>query len=336
MRRARGSLPIRRACALAVMSVAALTGAQDLFDSDLGIDQWIARVPDNGVALVPGRMALAMGACFVLTGAALLALDRRTRVRASDVLGVIVAAVGTLALLVGLGWLVLRGEEAGLYDSRFGVAILIAGGIGLLAAATLLIAVYQRAAALDRQRARSRQAAQMALREREEHYRDLYENSPDLYAWVSVETQEVLDCNQTLLAALGYPKHEIIGSNVEVLYHSDHREAKGAARREFFATGEVHDAELALRRRDGSKLDVSLNVTSLRDADGRIVSARVVWRDISARKQADRDRRFLTEFSDLLRSATDPHEAMARVAERLAQHLKVARCLFAEVDPEAT
>src|SRR5262249_12792797 len=89
--------------------------------------------------------------------------------------------------------------------------------------------------------------------------------------------------------------------------------------------------EVALQRKDGSKLDVSLNVTSLRDADGRLVLARWVWRDITARKQADRDRRFLTDFSELLRNAIDPHAGMARIAERLTQHLK-AHCQFVEVD----
>jgi PAS domain S-box-containing protein len=53
-------------------------------------------------------------------------------------------------------------------------------------------------------------AAQQTLREREVHYRDLYENSPDLYALVSAETNTVLDCNRTLLAVLGYERHELI------------------------------------------------------------------------------------------------------------------------------
>jgi hypothetical protein len=78
------------------------------------------------------------------------------------------------------------------------------------------------------------------------------------------------------------------------------------AREQFQATGEVRDAQLALQRKDGSKLDVSLNVSALRDADGRIVRARMVWRDITARKQADRDRRFLTELSDLLAQCGRP------------------------------
>ena len=54
----------------------------------------------------------------------------------------------------------------------------------------------------------------------------------------------------------------------------------------FVSIGEVHDVELQVLCRDGSILDVSLSATAVRDAAGKVVRSRSVWRDITARKRA--------------------------------------------------
>jgi PAS domain-containing protein len=92
-----------------------------------------------------------------------------------------------------------------------GVSFLVAAGIGLLAATAVWIAGRQRASSLERRREQQRRASEAALRESESRYRDLYENSPDLYASVDVATETIADCNHTLAAELGYEKHELIG-----------------------------------------------------------------------------------------------------------------------------
>ena len=55
----------------------------------------------------------------------------------------------------------------------------------------------------------------------------------------------------------------------------------------FVETGEVHDAELVLKRKDGSKIDVSLNVSSIRDEEGNVLYGRLVWRNITRHKRAE-------------------------------------------------
>ncbi len=44
---------------------------------------------------------------------------------------------------------------------------------------------------------------------------------------------------------------------------------------------------MQLQRKDGSTIDVSLNISAIRDEKGSILQSRSVWRDITERKQAE-------------------------------------------------
>jgi two-component system sensor histidine kinase TtrS len=55
----------------------------------------------------------------------------------------------------------------------------------------------------------------------------------------------------------------------------------------FVQTGEVRDAELQLQRKDGSKIDVSLSMTAVRDKKGKILHSRAAWRDMTERRLAE-------------------------------------------------
>ncbi len=136
--------------------------------------------------------------------------------------------------------------------------------------------------------------AEEALRESMEEYQDLYENAPDMFASVDVATARVLLCNRTLARTLGYTREEIVGRQVYDLYHPDclHR-VKDEIFKEVRATGEVRGEDLRLVRKDGSEIDVSLNVSAVRDEEGNIVESRSIWRDISDVKQAEREKEAL-------------------------------------------
>ncbi len=116
-------------------------------------------------------------------------------------------------------------------------------------------------------------------------YEDFYENAPDMYISVDAETANILRCNQAVVDTLGYDKSEIIGRKVFDMYHPDCMEDVQKAFQSFVETGVVHDIELILMLKDGSKLDVSLNVSAIRDMNGKILSSRSLWRDITKRKQ---------------------------------------------------
>ena len=138
------------------------------------------------------------------------------------------------------------------------------------------------------------------LVESEARYFDLYDQSPDMYVSVDAESAKILQCNQTLSDALGYSKEEIIGHPIFEMYHPDCMEDVKSAFQSFVETGEVHEAELELMRKDGSKLDVSLNVSAVRDAQGKVLRSRSSWRDISDRKLVEKQLRKERDFAENL------------------------------------
>jgi len=102
-----------------------------------------------------------------------------------------------------------------------------------------------------------------ALRVSEKKYRDLYDCAPDMFVSVDAKTANIFDCNQTLANALGYAKKEIIGRPIFDMYTPESAEhAKVNMFPEFVQTGTIEAEELQLQRKDGSKIDVSLNVST--------------------------------------------------------------------------
>jgi len=134
-----------------------------------------------------------------------------------------------------------------------------------------------------------RKRTEEALRESEANYHDLYDHAPDMMVSVDPHTASILQCNETLATATGYSKEEIIGRPVFDMYHPDSLENARQYFKTFQETGTIHNAELQLKRKDGSMIDVMLNVTAVRDDQGRILSSLSIWRDITEYKQAKRE-----------------------------------------------
>jgi PAS domain S-box-containing protein len=176
-------------------------------------------------------------------------------------------------------------------------------------------------------------AAAEALRVSEARYRELYESHPDMCATVDILSEIILDCNATFARQLGYAKDDIVGHPVSNFYHVETLDTLAEARELFRRALEFKDDERVLKRKDGSRLESSLSATSSQTPDGRL-QGKAVWRDISVRKQEERDRGFMAELGDAQRLCVAPLELMGMVTERLARYLSAARATFIEVDVE--
>ncbi len=132
-----------------------------------------------------------------------------------------------------------------------------------------------------------RKRAEGALMEAEARYRDLYDNAPDMHCSVDAGTARIIRCNETLARATGYPKEDLVDRPFLEMYHPDSRGRARDAFRAFVETGEMRDVELQLLRKDGPPIDVALNATAVRDAQGRIQFSRSVLRDITDLKRAE-------------------------------------------------
>jgi two-component system CheB/CheR fusion protein len=133
---------------------------------------------------------------------------------------------------------------------------------------------------------RERKRREEALAERERRLADLYDHSPDMFAYVEVKSDRVLEFNQTLRRALGYPAAELSAMPFSSFFSPETREALRTFEEALCRTGEVRDVEMRLIRKDGTGLDVSLSATGERDHTGQVVRSRCVAHDITVRRQA--------------------------------------------------
>ncbi len=143
---------------------------------------------------------------------------------------------------------------------------------------------------------RERKRVEEDLRASETMYEDLYHNAPDMYVSVDAATGRVLGCNKTLCRKTGYSREEIVGHAIQERYHPDCMEDVERAFHAFQTVGEVRNAELQLKTKDGARIDVSLNVSAVRDEEGNILHSRSAWHDITGRKQAEKERETLSRF----------------------------------------
>lgn len=132
-------------------------------------------------------------------------------------------------------------------------------------------------------------AALKECRTSEKTYADLYDNAPDMFVSVNARTGRIERCNTTTSRTLGYPRDELMGRPVFELYHPSCREMAREAFRRFIDTGEIGEIELQICTKNGRTIDVSLKAVAVRDNDGRILYSRSIWRDITSRKNLERE-----------------------------------------------
>uniref|UniRef100_UPI0040579A7C PAS domain S-box protein n=1 Tax=Candidatus Electrothrix sp. TaxID=2170559 RepID=UPI0040579A7C len=138
------------------------------------------------------------------------------------------------------------------------------------------------------------------LVESREAYRDLYHRSPNMLGSVDAGTRRILTCNQTFADSLGYTRKEIINRKITDFYHPDCHKEFNQIFTIFLEKGRVSNEELQLVRCDGSRIDVLLNVSAVRDASGKILHTRSTWIDITEKKAAEKQLHYMQRLNRLI------------------------------------
>ncbi|HEX6307870.1 MAG TPA: EAL domain-containing protein [Longimicrobiales bacterium] len=123
------------------------------------------------------------------------------------------------------------------------------------------------------------------LRESEERYRTLFEESRDAI-YITRRDGRFIDVNPAALELFGYTRDELMRVNARELY-LDAR-ARDAFSKVVEEHGSVRDYEVTLRRSDGERLDCLLSSMVRRAPDGAIIGYQGIIRDITDRKRAER------------------------------------------------
>ncbi|WP_339136832.1 MAG: PAS domain S-box protein [Candidatus Electrothrix sp. GW3-4] len=138
------------------------------------------------------------------------------------------------------------------------------------------------------------------LVESREAYRDLYHHSPNMLGSIDARTRRVLNCNQTFAETLGYTREEILNRKITDFYHPDCHGAYRQIFARFLEIGAVNNEELQMIRRDSRRIDVLLNVSAVRDKEGRILHTRSTWIDITEKKAAERQLHYMQLLNRLI------------------------------------
>jgi PAS domain S-box-containing protein len=93
--------------------------------------------------------------------------------------------------------------------------------------------------------------------------------------------------NKSAERIFGYGAKEAIGQHITLIIPPDRRKEEDVIIRRIRAGERVDHFETVRRRKDGSYIDVSLTISPVKDASGRIVGASKVARDVTAQKRAE-------------------------------------------------
>lgn len=91
----------------------------------------------------------------------------------------------------------------------------------------------------------------------------------------------------------GYPADEVVGKPITILIPQDRLEEEPAILAEIRRGKRVDHFETVRRRKDGSLVELSLTISPVRNAQGTIVGASKIARDITERRLAEEKQRLL-------------------------------------------
>jgi two-component system cell cycle sensor histidine kinase/response regulator CckA len=132
-----------------------------------------------------------------------------------------------------------------------------------------------------------RKRMQDELRESEKRYRDLWEKAPVMMISLDSEAR-ITFVSDRFCDDLGYRRDEVLGRRpFEFQTPESAHYAQSFVFPAFLLTGSVKDAPLQLVKKNGDIIDVLLNVTAERDAQGAVVRSRSAYMDITEAKRTE-------------------------------------------------
>jgi PAS domain S-box-containing protein len=148
-----------------------------------------------------------------------------------------------------------------------------------------------------------RKRAEDAVRESEEKYRILLEESPDpIFSFTSEGQYRYV--NRAFAEGVGKPVNEIIGNKVWDVFPKDEADKRFAVLSEVFRTGQEKVFDVRVPRSDGDLFYVT-TVTPVKNVNGEIISALCSSKNITERKKTEER---MNEISELYRAIVESQE----------------------------
>jgi PAS domain S-box-containing protein len=130
-----------------------------------------------------------------------------------------------------------------------------------------------------------RKSAEEALRQSEEKYRALFDESRDAI-YITTREGKFLDANRALLELFGYTREELMG-NVSVGEIYAYPGDRVRFQEQIEQKGSVRNYEIEFRKKSGAEIDCLLTSNVRRSDDGSILGYQGIIRDVTEQKRAD-------------------------------------------------
>ncbi len=186
-----------------------------------------------------------------------------------------------------------------------------------------------------------RKLAELALKESEERYRDLFENATDLIQSVDAEGR-FLYVNRAWKETLGYDETQIQQMRVFDIIHPDYRQHCQMLFQRLMAGELLENVETAFVTANGETVWVEGNV-NCRFEDGVVVATRGIFRNITERKKAaeelerqSRRAQLLADLSLKIRQSLDIAEILETAVTEIQALLKADRVLVYHFQPDGS
>ena len=138
------------------------------------------------------------------------------------------------------------------------------------------------------------------LKRSEERYRVILDNMEEAYYEVDLHGNHMF-YNESTLRNLGYTREEMLGMNYRQYVDEENAQKIYEAYHRVFLTGEtIKGMDWVLRKKTGEKMPVEGSVSLMRDSQGNPIGFRGVVRDITKRKEAEKELRESEEKYRLL------------------------------------
>ncbi|MBI1878836.1 MAG: GAF domain-containing protein [Chloroflexi bacterium] len=170
-----------------------------------------------------------------------------------------------------------------------------------------------------------------------QHYRQLFEEAPVMYIFTRHDgaTPIVIDCNELLLKTLGYRREEVLQHPVHKFYTPDSQAKLKVGGYLRALRGEFISEERELVTSDGRVIETLLRASPETDANGQVIGSRVMYIDISGRKNLEMQLQAIYELGHGLALLRDEASILRRVMETATSTLRFDFATYGLVDEAA-
>ena len=153
-----------------------------------------------------------------------------------------------------------------------------------------------------------RQKAEQRVRDSEEKYRTLFEQSRDAI-FITSKAGRFIDINRSMLDLYGYTREEMLALNVSQLHANPADRVR--FQQDMEKNGSVRDWDAKNIKKDGTLIDCQLTAVAQRDNEGNVVGYQGTIRDITRRK----------EMQAALQKAKETAEAATQAKSEFLAHM---------------